>query len=297
MAISKAVRDQLLVEARHRCTICAERCFEIHHIIEQAEGGNDAPENLIVLCPNCHQHRYHRSKEFTRDQLYLYKSRLKEQNEIERRLLLNLEEIRMEIGKIPIEESERQIREELQEAIKLVSQENSPTIHTEIMETSRWLAERELIHGGARKAIEIEWEVEYQREKAKWADISIAKIDDDAWIKADDFERAYKLVFILDRMPSSEWNEVFMYNFKHSFNFSKRRTYLEGNRMIMIVADSDNLQEHANYAKRLTQEANNIVQSQVLPRVKAEIERKKQAALQVFDTIQTLKTRTKDIKL
>jgi len=297
MAISKAVRDQLLVEARHRCTICAEKCFEIHHIIEQAEGGNDDPENLIVLCPNCHQHRYHRSKEFTRDQLYLYKSRLKEQNEIERRLLLNFEEIRAEIGKIPTEESENKIRQELQEAIKLISKENSPTIHAEIMQTSRWLAERELIRGGARKAIEIEWEVEYQRERAKWADISIIKIDDDAWSKVDDFERAYELVFILNRMPSSEWNEVVMYYHQHSFNFSKRRTYIEGNRLIMIVADSDNLQNHADYAKQLVQEANNIVQSQVLPKVQAEIERKKQAALEVFDTVRSLKTRTKDIKL
>ena len=73
MAILKAARDKLLVDARHRCTICAEKCFEIHHIIEQAEGGTDDIENLIVLCPNCHQHRYHRSGEFTRDQLRLYK--------------------------------------------------------------------------------------------------------------------------------------------------------------------------------------------------------------------------------
>jgi hypothetical protein len=93
VAIPKRVRDELLVEARHRCTICAEKCFEIHHIIEQNEGGTDEAENLIVLCPNCHQHRYHRSGEFTRDQLCLYKAKLKEQNEIERRLSLHLEEI------------------------------------------------------------------------------------------------------------------------------------------------------------------------------------------------------------
>jgi 5-methylcytosine-specific restriction endonuclease McrA len=71
MAIPKAVRDVLLVEARHRCTVCSEKCFEIHHIMEVSEGGTDEPDNLIVLCPNCHQHRYHRSGEFTRDQLRL----------------------------------------------------------------------------------------------------------------------------------------------------------------------------------------------------------------------------------
>jgi 5-methylcytosine-specific restriction endonuclease McrA len=109
MAITKAVRDQLLVEARHRCTICSEKCFEIHHIIERAEGGSDELENLIVLCPNCHQHRYHRSGEFTREQLRLYKQKLKEQNEIERRVLQNLEEIRQNLATVPPEESERKL--------------------------------------------------------------------------------------------------------------------------------------------------------------------------------------------
>jgi hypothetical protein len=297
MAISKDIRDQLLVEARHRCTICAERCFEIHHIIEQAKGGSDAPDNLIVLCPNCHQHRYHRTKEFSKDQLYLYKAKLKEQNEIEKRLLLNLEEIRIEIGNIPLEESERKIRQELQDTAKLITQDNSPTIHAEVMETSRWLAERDLIRSGARKAIEIEWEVQRQRESAMWSDVSITKIDEDAWVKASDFEGAYKLVFILDRVPASEWNETFVHHFEHSRFPMKRRTYIQGNRMIMIVADSDNLQDHADNAKQLVKEVNDIIKSQVLPRLNAEIERRKQTALQIFDTIQSLKSRTKDIKL
>ena len=297
MAISQSVRDQLLVEARHRCTICAEKCFEIHHIIEQAEGGNDSQENLIVLCPNCHQHRYHRSKEFTREQLYIYKTKLKEQNEIEKRLLLNFEEIRAEIGKVPVEVSEHHLRQELQEAIKLVSQEKSPTILAEIMETSRWLAERELIYSGARKAIEIEWEVEHEREKAKWVEVTITKIDDDAWTKSNAFERAYELVFILDRVPSSEWNEVFMDNFSHSMYSMKRHTDIYGNRLVMIVADSDNLQDHTDYAKRLVQDTNSIIQSQVLPKLNAEIERRMHLALQIFDTIQSLKSRTKDIRL
>ena len=95
MAILKTVRDQLLFECRHRCTVCSEKCFEIHHIIEQGEGGTNDIDNLIVLCPNCHQHRCHRSAEFTRDQLQLYKKRLKEKNEVEKRVLQNLEEIQM----------------------------------------------------------------------------------------------------------------------------------------------------------------------------------------------------------
>ena len=37
--------------------------LEIHHIIRQAKDGGDDPDNLIVLCPNCHQRRYHLSGE------------------------------------------------------------------------------------------------------------------------------------------------------------------------------------------------------------------------------------------
>jgi len=297
MAISKEIRNQMLVEARHRCTICAEKCFEIHHIIEQAEGGSDEPENLIVLCPNCHQHRYHRSKEFTRDQLYLYKAKLKEENEIEKRLLLNLEEIRTKIENIPSEESEKLIRQELQEAIKLVSKEKSPSIYAEVTETSRWLAERELIRGGARKAIEIEWEVKYQQEKAKLGSISLIQVDENSWVKASDFEHAYELVFILSETPSSLWHEIFESHHKNSFYLMKRRTFIRGKKLVMIVADSDNMQNHADYAKQLVQQTNDTIQQQVLPKIVAEIERKKQADLQVFDTIQSLKSRTKDIRL
>lgn len=52
MAIPKSVRDILLVEAKHRCTICSEKCFEIHHIIEQADGGTDEEDNRSALQEN-----------------------------------------------------------------------------------------------------------------------------------------------------------------------------------------------------------------------------------------------------
>ncbi len=47
MAIPKNVRDKLLVEARHRCAICAEKCFEIHHI--DGDRTNNHILNLVAL--------------------------------------------------------------------------------------------------------------------------------------------------------------------------------------------------------------------------------------------------------
>ncbi|MBM3334403.1 HNH endonuclease, partial [Candidatus Sumerlaeota bacterium] len=177
MAIPKAVRDQLLVEARHRCTICSEKCFEIHHIIELAEGGTDEIANLIVLCPNCHQHRCHRSAEFTRDQLILYKHRLREQNEVAKRVLQNLEEIRQMLPTSAPEELETKLKEELQEAAMVISPDRSPGIYATVQQTSEWLAERDLIRGGARRAIEIEWEVIKEREKRKYPEVKIQRVD------------------------------------------------------------------------------------------------------------------------
>jgi len=44
-------------EAQGHCPFCkvAEvSALEIHHITSAAAGGSDAPENLIVVCSNCH---------------------------------------------------------------------------------------------------------------------------------------------------------------------------------------------------------------------------------------------------
>jgi hypothetical protein len=297
MAITKAVRDQLLVEARHRCTICSEKCFEIHHIIERAEGGSDAPENLIVLCPNCHQHRYHRSGEFTRDQLRLYKQKLKEQNEIERRVLQNLEEIRQNLGTVPPEECERKLKAERQEAVTLVSPERSKAIYDGVEQMSRWLAERNLIRGGARRAIEIEWEVRGEQEKSKYPEIQITRLDDSTWRKAPDFPAAYVLEFVLNRAPNSEWVRIFVHNYRQALYNMKRRTEIRRDRIVMIVADSDNLQGHVDFAKRLVEETNQFIRTQLFQHIDQEVKRRKWEALQQFDAIQSLKARTKDIKL
>ncbi len=297
MTIAKVVRDQLLVEARHRCTICAEKCFELHHIIEQADGGTDDINNLIVLCPNCHQHRYHRSGEFTRDQLRLYKQGLKEQNEVEKRVLQNLEEICKMLSTVSPEDVEKKLRVELQEAATLVSPEKSPGIHATVQQASEWLAERDLIRGGARRAIEIEWEVRKEQEKRKYPEMRIQRVDDSAFRKAPDFPRAIYLEFVLDKVPHPDWVEVFMAEWKMSLYNMKRKTHIQRDRIVMVVADSDNLQWHADEAKRLVEETNKRIHTLGFQQIDQRCEQAKRAALQLFDAIQSMKARTKDIKL
>lgn len=49
--------DELYFErANRKCEWCEEPIdsHETHHIKPRSEGGPNDPENLIVLCPNCH---------------------------------------------------------------------------------------------------------------------------------------------------------------------------------------------------------------------------------------------------
>jgi hypothetical protein len=44
-------------EANSSCSFCGERdvnVLEIHHIESRADGGNNEPDNLILVCSNCH---------------------------------------------------------------------------------------------------------------------------------------------------------------------------------------------------------------------------------------------------
>jgi hypothetical protein len=295
MAITKTTRNKLLVEARHRCTICAEKAYELHHIIEQSEGGSDEAENLIVLCPNCHQHRYHRSGDITRDQVRLYKANLREQNEIERRLLLNIEEIRADIGKVPPSQTEERLRRELSEAASQVSAEKSPDLTAAVETTSRWLAERNTLRQGARAAIEAEWELRRAHDKGLYPPISISEVDETGYRKADDFPAAYRLVLNLNREPNPQWEQIFENEYHTSYYGMKRSTEVRGCTIVMIVADSDNLQGHVDFAKELVKRTNQTVERDVFRLIDQQIDRLKRQALEQFDAIQSLKAKTKNL--
>jgi hypothetical protein len=297
MAIANNIRDQLLVESQHRCTICSERCFEIHHILELSEEGTDEPENLIVLCPNCHQHRYHRHKEFTRDQLRLYKKQLQERAEIEKRLLQNLEDIRSTMKDKSAREIKSNLQQELSNAKHLVDQTKMPTFAKSIQQTALEMAKESILPEAARKAIELEHEIERQRIKAQYPEISIVGVDDDAYRKHNKFPRAFEFVILLDKQPNRDWCTVFEDEYRTSFYTMKRETIVSGNRLKMIIADSDNLQRQLDWAKSLVQSTNQRIQNEVSQNIDLQINRNKAAALAEFDAIQSMKERTKNLRI
>lgn len=51
-AIPSAIRERVLGEFNHRCSICGKERPQVHHIDENH--ANNDPLNLLPLCPNCH---------------------------------------------------------------------------------------------------------------------------------------------------------------------------------------------------------------------------------------------------
>ena len=297
MSIPQITRDRLLVEASHRCTICIEKCFEIHHIVEQAEGGTDDECNLIVMCPNCHQQRYHRNHEFSRDQLLLYKAQLKENRDVEHRLLMNLEDIRLQIGKTATDELLCHLSEELNHSALLVDSTIRPDIHRAITETANVLAEKNELSKGARAAIELKYELERQRSKAQHHEIQIVDIDNEAWKKNNQFPSAYQFVLKLNEIPNQDWGNIFAIQYKQEFYMMKRETELYGDCIIMIVSDKDNLQGHIGFAKQLVARTNRAIFEEGFAYIDRQIDAEKRKALEEYDAIQLLKNKTKNLTI
>ena len=45
------------------CENCGKRAVDVHHLVLRSHGGTDNPDNLILLCRNCHE-KAHKDKEF-----------------------------------------------------------------------------------------------------------------------------------------------------------------------------------------------------------------------------------------
>ena len=54
MAFSEQLKSKIRRRADFRCCMCHKPDVHIHHIIPQAEGGEDSEDNAAPLCPSCH---------------------------------------------------------------------------------------------------------------------------------------------------------------------------------------------------------------------------------------------------
>ena len=84
MAYSEKVKNEIWEEANFHCANpnCSSSRLtgqlDIHHIIPIEDGGTDDPENLILLCSNCH-HLFHKPKHpaFSQRIIFDWKNNLK----------------------------------------------------------------------------------------------------------------------------------------------------------------------------------------------------------------------------
>ena len=53
----RAVKDRLELGKCERCPFTAEDLcqLDVDHIVRRTEGGTDDPDNLVILCANCHR--------------------------------------------------------------------------------------------------------------------------------------------------------------------------------------------------------------------------------------------------
>ena len=71
-AYSTTHRIEIAYKSKYRCNACnclLPPTFEVDHIVELHEGGEDAYENLQALCPNCHAKKT-RANVLKRDKLF-----------------------------------------------------------------------------------------------------------------------------------------------------------------------------------------------------------------------------------
>jgi hypothetical protein len=227
----------------------------------------------------------------------MYKTRLKERTEVEKRLLQNLEDIQRTIKEKGSAELEQQLKEVLANASHLIDPQRSPRLAQSVKQIAMGMAEDSILPEAARKSIEIQIEMERHRLKSQFSEIQVTGVDDAAYQKSMKFSRAYQFVLILNTAPHSEWCKVFNKEYRNSSYYMKRDTRIQSDRMIMVVADSDDLQGQVDWIKGLVQITNKWVETEGFQNIDNQMNREKARVLDEFDAIQSMKSSTRDLKI
>jgi len=125
--------------------------------------------------------------------------------------------------------------------------------------------------------------------------VQVIGIDNEGIVKDDSFPAAYELPFKLSELPDSRWAEIFEHVYKiNIYSSMKRRAYVSGNTIIVILADSDDTQHQADIVKRAVEDTNSEV-DRINKQILAEMKREKVEEEKEMQSIKGLKK--KQIKL
>ena len=129
----------------------------------------------------------------------------------------------------------------------------------------------------------------------KLYELSIIGVDKDGITKDDAFPHAYRYPFKLSEEPDELWINLFEQATKYSFDSMKRRAYVEGDCIVVIIADSDNISDQKRIAEQAIQRTN-----QEYKRIYQELQRVEQQQRDVEkkrdDTIEKLKRDADNLK-
>ena len=114
--------------------------------------------------------------------------------------------------------------------------------------------------------------------------------------KDNSFPAAYRLPFRLSERPDSLWAEIFEHVYKiNIYSLMKRRAYVSGNGIIVILADSDDTQHQADIIKRAVEDTNSEV-DRINKQILAEMKREKVDEEKEMQSIKGLKEKADKIK-
>jgi len=152
---------------------------------------------------------------------------------------------------------------------------------------------------GAREAIELQFEIDRRRDKARFSPVEIFQVDKDAIRKSPESPSAYVLELVLNQVPVRQWADVFHEALGVEFYGLVWDIVLDRDRLRMVIdtSASDNLQMYVDYAKRVVARANRYVEEQVIPDLDRRYDSAKARALREYETIQSLKAKTNDLRV
>lgn len=87
-------------------------------------------------------------------------------------------------------------------------------------------------------------------------EIKIKSIDAEKLEKDDSFPSAYAFYVILDEEPDSMWRYLFDDNWRSALYAIKRVITIEGDKLRLVTADSDDIERHVKFAKQLIEQTN-----------------------------------------
>lgn len=91
-------------------------------------------------------------------------------------------------------------------------------------------------------------------------EIMITGVDKNGIVKDDSFPSAYEYPFFLSAEPDDEWQIIFHEEYHGALYPMKREMEIIENRIVLIIAETDNKEKHLDFLKNMVDNTNKLYQ-------------------------------------